>query len=215
MASEQTVRIGEEIANSVTHGIGLCLSLAGLAVLVALASVRGEALHVVSCAVYGTTLVAMYAASTLYHSARSPRAKHALKVLDHCSIYLLIAGTYTPFTLVTLRGGWGWTLFGVVWAMSVLGILFKLFFAHRFRVMSTLIYLTMGWLVVVAVEPLVRLTPRRALLLLVAGGLAYTAGTVFYMWKRLPYSHAVWHLFVLGGSACHYSAVMFCVVPSG
>lgn len=214
MTYQHAGRTGEEIANSVTHGIGLCLSLAGLAILVALASLHGGAIHVVSCAVYGSTLVAMYATSTLYHSARSPRAKRVLKILDHCSIYLLIAGTYTPFTLVTLRGGWGWTLFGVVWGMSVLGILFKAFLVHRFPVVSTLIYLTMGWLVVVAVEPLLRLTPRGALLWLVAGGIAYTAGTAFYMWKRLPYSHAVWHLFVLGGSACHYCAVVY-VVPAG
>jgi hemolysin III len=211
---ELSTRIREEIANSVTHGIGLALSLVGLAVLVALAVLRGGALHVVSCTVYGVTLVAMYAASTLYHSARSPRAKRALKVLDHCCIYLLIAGTYTPFMLVTLRGGWGWTLFGLVWGLSAFGVVFKVFMGHRFRLASTLTYLAMGWLVVVAIEPLVALTPGGAILWLVAGGLAYTAGTVFYMWRRLPYNHAIWHLFVLGGSVCHYFAVVLYVVPS-
>ena len=213
MTPEPSTRVREEIANSVTHGIGLVLSLVGLAVLVALAVLRGGALHVVSCTVYGVTLVAMYAASTLYHSARSRRAKRALKVLDHCSIYLLIAGTYTPFMLVTLRGGWGWTLFGLVWGLSAFGVVFKVLMVHRFRLVSTLTYLAMGWLVVVAIEPLVALTPGGAILWLVAGGLAYTAGTLFYMWKRLPYSHAIWHMFVLGGSACHYCAVVLYVVP--
>jgi hemolysin III len=203
----------EDVASVLTHGIGLMLSVAGLCVLVALSVLYGTRLHVLSCGIYGVTLVSLYAASTLYHSFQSPRVKHVLKIIDHCSIYLLIAGTYTPFTLVLLHGGWGWTLFGLVWGLSVFGIVFKIFFVNRFKVTSVSIYLLMGWMAVVAIKPMLALVPTGGVRLLFAGGLIYTAGILFYVWKRIPYNHAIWHLFVLAGSACHYFAVMFYVLP--
>lgn len=204
----------EEIANSVTHGIGLLLSVAGLAVLVVLAAFKGSVWQIVSCTLYGVTLVFLYAASTLYHSVESPRLKRTLKLIDHSSIYLLIAGTYTPFTLVNLRGHGGWTLFGLVWGLSLLGILFKVFFVDRFKIVSTTVYLMMGWLVVIVLKPLLELVPSSAISLLLAGGVSYTVGVVFFAWRKLPYGHAIWHVFVLAGSLCHYFAVLFYVLPT-
>ncbi len=211
-AASRTPR--EELANSVTHGIGLALSVAGFAVLLVLALLHGSAWHIVSCSVYGSTLVCLYAASTLYHSVRSPRLKRTLKVFDHLSIYLLIAGTYTPFTLVTLRGGWGWTLFGLVWGLSLLGILFRVCFANHFKILSTTVYLVMGWLVLIALKPLLALLPGGGILLLLAGGVFYTIGVGFYAWSKLPYGHAIWHVFVLAGSICQYFAVLYSVLPA-
>jgi hemolysin III len=204
----------EELANRLTHGCGLLLSIAGLVILLVLAAQRGTAWHIVSCAVYGATLVLLYAASTLYHSVGTPRVKRICKVIDHSAIYLLIAGTYTPFTLVILRGPWGWWLFGVVWGLTLLGILWKIWFVDHFVVVSTSIYLLMGWLAVIAAKPLLALVPLGGLLWILAGGLAYSAGVVFFAWRRLPYHHAVWHLFVLAGSACHYFAVLLYVLPA-
>ncbi len=203
----------EELANCLTHGFGLGLSVAGLAVLLVLAVKRGTAWHIVSCAVYGATLVLLYAASTLYHSVRSPRVKRICRVIDHSAIYLLIAGTYTPFTLVVLRGPWGWSLFGIVWGLALLGILWKIWFVDHFVVVSTTIYLLMGWLAVIAIKPLLTHVPPGGLALILAGGLAYSAGVAFFGWQRLRYHHAVWHVFVLAGSACHYFAVLFYVLP--
>lgn len=205
--------IKEETINAVTHGAGAVLGAAGLAVLVALAALRGDAWHVASCAIYGATLVLLFTSSTLYHSFRGPRVKHVFRVIDHSSIYLLIAGTYTPFLLVSLRGGWGWSLFGVVWGLALAGIAFQVFFVDRFRLAQTLIYLGMGWLVVVATRPLLQRVPLGGLLWLLAGGLSYTLGAVFYLWKKLPYHHGIWHLFVLAGSVCHYFAILLYVLP--
>jgi hemolysin III len=204
----------EEFANSVTHGVGLGLSLAGMAVLIILTAMRGTAWHVVSCTVYGSTLVILYAASTLYHSIQSPRAKRVLRIIDHGAIYLLIAGTYTPFTLVNLRGGLGWTLFGVVWGLAALGIVFKVFHVDRFPIASTLVYLSMGWLVVIAWKPMITLITAGGIALIAAGGAAYTLGVFFYAAKRIPYNHAIWHLFVLAGSIFHYVAVLLYVLPA-
>jgi hemolysin III len=198
----------EEIANCLTHGLGLLLSIAGLVVLVTFAALRSDAWAVTSGAIFGVSLVGLYASSTLYHSLRATRPKHVARVVDHVAIFYLIAGTYTPFMLVNLRGPWGWSLFGVVWALAIGGTVLKLFFTGRFRVLSTLIYLFMGWIVMVAIRPLVVALPRGSLIMLFAGGLAYSLGTVFYLWKRLPYHHAVWHLFVLAGSICHFFAVL-------
>jgi hemolysin III len=206
---------GEEIANSLTHGLGLVLSVAGLCMLVTFAALRGDAWTVTGCAVFGASLVLLYGASTCYHALRSPRWKSALRVADHSAIFLLIAGSYTPFLLVSLRGPWGWRMFGVVWAIAVAGIVLKFFYTGRFRVLSTILYLLMGWIVLFAIKPLAEALPRASLILLFAGGGAYSAGTLFYMWKRLPYHHAVWHLFVLGGSVCHFFAVFSGVVPRG
>ena len=213
--TDSTVRysLGEELAHSITHGIGAALSIAGLVLLVTLAAIRGDAWHVVSCSIFGATLVFLYTASTLYHSITHPGAKRVLRVFDHAAIFLLIAGTYTPFTLVTLRGGWGWTLFIIVWGLALVGIIYKITAKNRFRFLSVLLYLAMGWLVLIAIEPMVTSMPKPGLVLLLAGGLCYTLGVIFYAWKRLPYGHAVWHLFVLAGSICHFFAVLLYVIP--
>lgn len=203
----------EELANRLTHGFGALLSVVGLVLMVLWSVLHGDAWVVTSTAVYGASLVVLYSASTLYHSASSDRWRRLLQRIDHAAIYLLIAGTYTPFVLGPLRGGWGWTLFGIVWGCAVVGVVLKLFFARRAGVLSTVAYLVMGWLVVIALKPLVAALPAGALWLLLAGGLCYTVGTVFYLWEKLPYNHALWHVWVLGGSSCHWAAVFGYVVP--
>lgn len=206
---------GEELANAITHGIGIALSIAGLALLVTMASLYGDAWHVVSGAIFGATLVLLYTASTLYHSFRQPDAKRLLRKFDHAGIFLLIAGTYTPFLLVSLRGAWGWSLFGVVWGLGLVGVALKFWLAGRFNLLSTLVYLGMGWIVLIALRPMLEAVPPGGLWLLLAGGLCYTGGTIFYLWKRLPYHHAVWHLFVLAGSICHWVSIYGYLVPHG
>lgn len=205
--------VGEEIANSITHGVGASLSVAGLAVLVAFAALRGTAWHIVGAAVFGATMVIMYTASTIYHAIPHLRAKKVLRILDHSAIYLLIAGTYTPFTLANLRGAWGWSLFGVVWGLALAGIVFKALALNRLRILSVVFYLAMGWLVVVAAKPLARTVEPGGVTLLILGGLAYSFGIVFFAWRRLPFSHAIWHLFVLTGTTLHFFAVLFYVIP--
>jgi hemolysin III len=197
----------EEIANALTHGLGVVLSIGGGAVLITLAAVYAGAREVVSVTVFTVALVLLYTTSTLYHAARHPRIKQRLKILDHCAIFLMIAGTYTPFTIAAIRGGWGWALFGVIWGLAVFGIVFKLFFTGRFKYLSTATYIGMGWLVLVAFVPLSQALTPTALFWLITGGVMYTAGTLFYHNERIPYSHAIWHLFVLGGSICHFTAV--------
>jgi hemolysin III len=201
------IRPREEIANALTHGLGAVASAIVLALLVVVAARGGDAREIVGVSLFGATLLLLYLASSLYHAARDPAKRARLKILDHSAIYLLIAGTYAPFTLSVLRGGWGWSLFGVTWGLAVIGIIFKLFFTGRFRLASTLIYVGMGWLGVVAAVPLVRALSPLALFWLVAGGIAYTAGTPFYQAGRFRYAHTVWHFFVLAGSACHVVAV--------
>lgn len=203
----------EEIVNCITHGVGLVLSLIGLIILVVLACLYGGAWHIVSGSIYGASLVVLYLASTLYHGARSARAKHLLRLLDHCCIYLLIAGTYTPFTLVSLRGGWGWTLFGLVWGLSLVGILSRFLFNNPNMFMTVTSYVLLGWLAVIAIKPVFALVPLGAILWLIAGGIAYTSGVIFFACERVPHNHAIWHLFVLGGSICHYLAVILYVIP--
>jgi len=204
--------LGEEIAHAVSHGVGVVLAIAGLAALVTTAALRGTAWHVTGAAIFGSTLVLLYAASTLYHAIPLVRAKRVLRVLDHSAIYLLIAGTYTPFTLGPLRGPWGWALLGVVWAGAAAGIIFKSVAVDRAPILSTALYVAMGWCVVVALGPLVRALAPGGLILLLAGGLAYTLGIVFYAWQR-RFHHFVWHLFVLAGSVLHYFAVLLYVIP--
>ena len=204
---------GEEIANSLIHGLGAVLAIGGLAVLTTFASLRGDAWHVVSCSVFGATLVLLYTASTLYHGIQLPRAKAVLRRLDHSAIYLLIAGTYTPLLLVNLRGAWGWSLFGVIWGLAVAGIVLRMTPLSRLPAVAVLLYVIMGWAVVVATKPLIHAVAPGGLLLLLLGGLAYTGGLAFYGWRRLPYSHAVWHGFVLAGSVLHFFAVLFYVIP--
>jgi hemolysin III len=213
MSTDKNENWVEELANSITHGVGLALSVVGLIVLIVLSVTRGSVWHIFGCTIFGVTLVLLYSASTLYHSFRTPRLKRILKILDHTAIYLLIAGTYTPFTVVNLRGFWGWTLFSLVWGLSVFGIVWKFFYAERFQIISTLIYLAMGWLVLIAIKPVTIALPLSGILWLVAGGIFYTVGVLFFALKRLPYNHAIWHVFVLAGSTCHYFAVMFAVLP--
>lgn len=211
--SAMTVRErAEEWASALTHGVGLLLSLVGLGFILGLA-LRGESMQVIGATIFGVTLVLMYAASTLYHGTFRPRLKRLLRILDHIAIYLLIAGTYTPFLLLYFDGGLLWTLLCVQWGIALAGGVFKLFFTGRFEVVSVLIYVAMGWMVVVAAEPLFAAAPAGCVAWMAAGGLCYTGGLVFYGWERLPYNHAIWHLFVLAGSACHYVAVVRYVLP--
>jgi hemolysin III len=209
----EAIHAREERANVITHAAGALAATAGAALLVVLAALGGDPWRIVSSALFGCTLVLLYTASTLYHASRRPRVRARLKVLDHCAIYLLIAGTYTPFTLIGLRGGWGWSLFGAIWGLAAAGAVFKLFFTGRFPRLSTTLYLAMGWLVVVAAVPMLQRIPAVTLLWLLAGGLSYSAGTLFYHSRRIPYAHAIWHLFVLGGSICHFVAVVREVLP--
>ena len=205
----------DEIANVVTHGLGVLLSVGAGAALIALAALQAGTREMISVAIFSASLVVLYSASTLYHAARHPATKARLKVLDHCAIFVLIAGTYTPFTIAAIRGEWGWSLFGVIWGMALLGIVFKLFFTGRFKVLSTAIYIGMGWLVVVALVPLVEALSATGLAWLVAGGVLYTAGTLFYHRESIPYSHAIWHGFVLAGSSCHFVAVAIEMLKKG
>jgi hemolysin III len=203
---------GEEIANSISHGVGAAAGICGLVVLVCLAAMRGTVWHIVSLSIYGSTLVLLYVSSTLYHALPGPRVKRLFRVFDHASIYLLIAGTYTPFTLVNLRGPWGWSLFGIIWALAVTGVVFKSLFLGRFAIMSVVLYVLMGWLVMVGIRPLLRMVPWHGFLWLLAGGVAYTAGVLFFASAR-RYAHTVWHFFVMAGTACHWLAIYFYVLP--
>jgi hemolysin III len=198
----------EEFFSALTHGLGATAALAGGAVLITLAALYGDGWQLTASIVFGITLLLLYVASTLYHAIQHPIAKGRLQVFDHCAIYLLIAGTYTPFTLIGLRGDLGWALFGTIWALAFFGVIFKLFYTGRFERLSTLIYIAMGWLIVVAAKPVVEALDAWTLGWLFGGGIAYTLGTYFYHHPKLPYAHAIWHLFVIAGSVCHYIAVM-------
>jgi hemolysin III len=209
---ETQVKLGEILANAITHGIGALLAIVGSVYLIA-ASTRGTAWHVVSCSVFAATLMLVYICSTLYHSLVRTRARHVFHILDHSAIYLLIAGTYTPFCLITLRGPWGWSLLAVVWTLAVAGVVFKSFAVGRFETASSLVYLAQGWFIVIALGPLIHSLGWQGTLWLGAGGLAYTLGIFFFALDRLRYFHATWHLFVLAGSVAHYFAILFYVVP--
>ena len=203
----------EELFNSITHGVGTLVSIAGLVLLIVFSIIYGNLSHIISCTIFGFALVLLYTTSTLYHSFQKPNLKHAFKILDHSCIYVLIGGTYTLFLLVTIRGVVGWSMFALVWSLTAIGVLFKIFFVLRFKIISTIAYILMGWLVIFAIKPLFQALPGGALVLLIYGGLAYTLGTIFYAWEKLPFNHAIWHLFVLTGSVCHFCAVMFYVIP--
>ena len=200
----------EELANALTHGSGLAASLIGLPLLLWVVGAHGSTRQVVACSVFAVTLVFLYASSTVYHAipASRARAKHVMRIVDHIAIYLLIAGSYTPFTLGVLNGTWGWTLFGIIWGLAILGILHKTILGFRFPRLSTVMYLGMGWLAVIGAGPLMRILPPAGLAWLVAGGLFYTAGVIFYQRDYLPYRHAWWHVMVLAGSICHFTAVL-------
>ncbi len=205
---ERPQTLGEEIANSISHGLGLAGALVAFPLLVIAASQRGDVTGLVSVSVFATTMVLLYLASTLFHALPPGRAKRVFQILDHSAIFLMIAGTYTPFTLGVLRGAWGWTLFGIVWSIAVVGIVLKALGGVRYTTISTWAYLAMGWVVVIAAERVWTLMPAWGLFWLVAGGLAYTAGAVFFAFERIRYFHFAWHLFVVAGTACHVVAVM-------
>lgn len=211
--TEQILSPEEEFANTITHGFGLGFSLIGFVFLMIAAQQQGDFWSILSSGIYGSSLVILYAASTLYHAFKSERLKHIFHIVDHCAIYLLIAGTYTPFTLISLQGVLGWTIFGVVWAIAIIGMVFKVFFIDRFKLLSTFLYMGMGWLVLIAIEELVVSLSFEGLAWLLAGGVSYSAGVIFFLKDQWRFNHAIWHLFVLGGSACHYIAVILYVLP--
>ncbi|GGN90597.1 PAQR family membrane homeostasis protein TrhA [Saccharibacillus kuerlensis] len=213
MANTHTYSRREEVANAVTHGIGAVLSIVALVLLIVFATAKGNAWHVVSFTVYGVTMLLLYTSSTLVHSFPEGKVKDFFEFMDHSSIYLYIAGTYTPFMLVAVRGTLGWTLFGLVWGIAIGGVVFKAFFVKKFLFISTLFYLLMGWLIVLAWGALTQAIPAEGIHLLVAGGLMYTVGTVFYVWRGFPYHHAIWHLFVLAGSILHFFCILMYLLP--
>ncbi|KUK15195.1 MAG: Channel protein, hemolysin III family [Petrotoga mobilis] len=203
---------GEEIANAVIHGIGTLLSIVALVLLIVFSAINGKPWSIFSSVIYGLSLIILYLSSTLYHSFQRKKIKDLFEIFDHSAIYILIAGTYTPFALVTLNGSLGWFIFSVVWVLAAIGIIFKIFFVKRFRILSTILYIAMGWLVVFAMEPLVSNLDFWGLFWLVIGGILYTVGTIFYVWRKIPYHHALWHLIVLAGSICHFFSVFFYVI---
>ncbi len=205
--------IPDEVANALTHALGVALALSGMAVLVTLASLHHSARQIISYSIYGVSRVLLYAISTAYHGVRVPRAKRVLRILDHAAIYLLIAGTYTPFALISLRGAWGWSMLGIIWALAATGVVFKVFFIGRFPRVSVVVYLAMGWLALVAVRQLFAHLPAVGLVLLFAGGLCYTFGVLFFAFDYKRLHHAIWHVFVLAGSICHFFAVVTSTLP--
>ena len=213
MENKRKQTLGEEITNAILHGIGFGLAVAALTVLVVFASRYGNVWHVVGFTIYGVTLIILYLVSTLYHSFPEGKVKRIFQIFDHAAIFLLIAGTYTPITLIALRGTLGWTIFGLVWGLAILGIIFTVFCINKFRILSTILYIAMGWLVVIALKPLLVALNQTGIVFLLVGGLLYTIGTVFYAWKGMKYAHAVWHLFVLAGSICHFFTILF-MLPS-
>ncbi|MEZ4387156.1 MAG: hemolysin III family protein [Candidatus Krumholzibacteriia bacterium] len=206
---------GEEIAHAITHGLGTLGSVVCLVILVVMAAERGSARLVVGVSIFGASMVALYAASTLYHALVNPGAKRVFKLLDHGAIYLLIAGTYTPFCLNVLGGGWGWTLFGLAWGLAILGIVYEVVLRRPWKRLSLVFYLALGWLMIIAIRPLVAALPAPALWLIALGGVSYTGGAVFYAWRGFPYNHAVWHLFVLAGTTLHAICIIrYVVMPA-
>jgi hemolysin III len=201
----------EEIVNGITHGIGALLSVVALVVLIMVAGNHGDALHLVSFSIYGVTLILLYLSSTLYHSFSGPRIKNLFARFDHVSIFLLIAGTYTPILLTSIGGVWGWSLFGVIWGLALVGAVIRSIYLHRFRKLMVAVYLLMGWMFVIAGKQVYLSLPSISLTFLILGGVAYSVGVIFYMWRRLPYSHGIWHLFVLSGSILHFFAIYFSI----
>lgn len=203
----------EEIINASTHGFGILLSIVGLSVLVAFSSLNGSVMLIVSCAIFGASLIFSYTSSTLYHAITNEKVKQIFRQFDHAAIYFLIAGTYTPIALVSLGGAWGWTIFSIIWLVAIVGIVLKFVYPHRFKKLSVILYLIMGWFVVIAINQLMKNMDSGGLWLMLIGGLFYSVGVIFYVWKSLPYNHAIWHLFVLGGSISHYFMVLLYVIP--
>ncbi|QFT89179.1 hemeolysin-III related [Bacillus sp. THAF10] len=213
MNTTHTFSKGEEIANSITHGIGILLSIAALVLLIVFSALNGTSLHVVTFIVYGVTMVLLYTASTLLHALPKGKAKNVFEILDHSSIYFFIAGSYTPITLVLMDGALGWTLFGIVWALAIGGTIFKVFFVKRFIFASTLLYVLMGWLAIFGWNSITDKVGVVGISFLVSGGIVYSLGAIFYVWRAFPFHHAVWHIFVIGGTVLHFFFVLFYVLP--
>ncbi|MRJ45711.1 hemolysin III family protein [Idiomarina loihiensis] len=213
MSEGKAYTIKEEVAHALTHGIGAALSIVALVLMLVWAAAYGDAWHVVAASIYGASLILLYTASTLYHAFPWPRIKAVFQQLDHAAIYILIAGTYTPFALINLRDAWGWTLLGVAWGIALLGVFLELGVKKRIKWLSLSLYLGMGWMALIAIKPMIDNVDSGGLMLLVAGGLAYTFGVIFYVWKSLPYHHAIWHLFVLAGSVFHFFSIFYFVLP--
>ncbi|MFD4818065.1 PAQR family membrane homeostasis protein TrhA [Peribacillus butanolivorans] len=213
MANTHVYTKKEEVVNAITHGVGVLLSIAALVFLIIFSVQKGSAWHVVISVIYGVSMLLLYVSSTLVHSFPEGKTKDLFEIFDHSAIYLFIAGTYTPIMLLVIQGTLGWTLLGIVWGVAVIGVVFKAFFVKKFLFLSTILYIAMGWLIVIAWGPLSAAMPSTGIQLLVAGGLLYTFGAVFYVWRGFPYHHAVWHLFVLAGSVAHFFAVLFYIIP--
>lgn len=210
---EDLYSVGEEIANALTHGAGVLLAVVALTLMIIMSVEHSDAARVISSIIYGSSLILLYSASTLYHSVQSPRIKRLFQLFDHCAIYILIAGTYTPFMLISLKGTWGYSLLIAVWSLTIFGIIFKAKFHDKYPKVSLFTYLAMGWLCVLVGGEMLTKIPTGGLLFLLAGGLAYTFGTIFFVLDRIPFNHAIWHLFVLGGSICHFFAIYHYVLP--
>lgn len=203
---------GDEVVNSISHGIGVGLAIAGTVLLIVKAAFHGTVWHIVSFSIFGAGMILLYTSSTLFHGVYNPRLKHKLNKFDHSSIYILIAATYTPIALVPLRGGWGWTIFGIIWALAIGGLVFKIwFYTAKLRMLSTILYIGMGWVILIAIVPLLRNTPTTTLWFLMAGCLTYTLSPLFYMWRSKPYLHGVFHVLIMGGTICHFFAFWFMV----
>lgn len=213
MSQHKAYTVMEEVAHALTHGVGAVLSIVALVVMLLWASAYGSTLHIVAASIYGASLILLYTASTLYHAFPWPRIKAVFQQFDHAAIYVLIAGTYTPFALINLRGPWGWTLLGVAWGIALVGVVVELSMKKRAEWLSLSLYLGMGWMALIAIKPMIDNVDAGGLMLLVAGGLAYTFGVIFYVWKSLPYHHAIWHLFVLAGSVFHFFSIFYFVLP--
>lgn len=211
--SARTYPYWEEFVNVLSHGIGFLLSVAALTLMVVFASLEGNAWHIVGASIFGASLVVLYLASTLFHWSVRPKIRKYLNVFDHSAIYVLIAGTYTPFLLVTLNGPWGWSLFGVIWGLAIAGVIFKMFFTGKYDKLSLIIYVLMGWLILIAIVPLIHNLSTMGLIWLLLGGISYSIGAVFYLLNKLPFNHAIFHFWVLGGSICHFFAVFWYVIP--
>ncbi|PVE66202.1 PAQR family membrane homeostasis protein TrhA [Priestia megaterium] len=213
MATTHTFTRGEEIANAITHGVGAVLSIVGLTLLIVLSSLEGTPWHVISFTIYGVTMLLLYVSSTLVHSFPEGKVKDLFEIFDHSSIYLFIAGTYTPFLFTAVKGTTGWTLFGIVWGIALAGIVFKAFFVKKFLFISTILYVFMGWMIVFAWDSLTQNIAHQGIVLLVVGGVLYTIGAVFYVWRGFRFHHMIWHMFVLGGTVLHFLAIILYVLP--
>lgn len=213
MGETHTFSLGEEIANAITHGIGALLSIAGLVILIVFSSIYGNAWHVVSFTIFGSSMVILYTSSTLVHAFPQGKVKDLFEIFDHASIYLLIAGTYTPFTFLVIQGALGWTMFGVIWGLAIAGTVFKAFFVKKYLFTSTILYIIMGWIITLGWTQITENLPTNGVILLVIGGLCYTFGAIFYVWRGFKFHHAIWHLFVLAGTATHFFCVLLYLLP--